>query len=85
VLPGFRANRRARDASRPATGHIDVAFEITRFGKGRAIEIRDESNATTDAKRHVLDVITTARFRPRPVGGRFGGTSPMVVRYYLYD
>ncbi len=85
VLPAFQPNPLARDETRPATGHIDVEFEITKFGRGRSIDVLDTLNATNDAKRHLVDVITNSRFRPRPADGRFGDASSVVVRYYLHD
>ena len=85
VLPAFQPNPLARDETRPATGHIDVAFEITKFGRGRSIDVLDALNATNDAKRHLADVITNSRFRPRPADGEFGDASSVVVRYYLHD
>ena len=85
VLPAFEPNPLAADETRPASGYIDVAFEITRFGKSRAVEIRGESNATQAARRGLVDLITQSRFRPRPTSGQFGGMSSVVVRYYLYD
>jgi hypothetical protein len=85
VLPAFEPNPLAADETKPANGYIDVAFEITRFGKSRGVEIRGENNATQAAKRDLVGLITQSRFRPRPTGGQFGGTSSVVVRYYLYD
>jgi hypothetical protein len=85
VLPAFQPNPLARDETRPATGHIDAAFEITRFGRGRAVEILDEVHAPDAARRRLADLITNSRFRPRSADGSFGGTSAVVVRYYLHD
>ncbi len=85
VLPAFQPNPLARDETRPVTGHIDVAFEITKFGRGRSIDVLDALNATNDAKRHLADVITNSRFRPRPADGEFGDASSVVMRYYLHD
>jgi hypothetical protein len=85
VLPAFEPNPLAADETRQASGYIDVAFEITRFGKSRAVEIRGDDNATQAARRDLVGLITQSRFRPRPTGGQFGGTSSVVVRYYLYD
>ena len=46
----FEPNPLARDETRPATGHIDVAFTITKYGRGRDVEIRDAANATEAAQ-----------------------------------
>ena len=50
VLPAFQPNPLARDETRAATGYIDVAFEITKYGRSRAVEILDAANATHAAK-----------------------------------
>jgi hypothetical protein len=85
VLPAFEPNPLAADETRVASGYIDVAFEITRFGKSRGVEILAESNATQADRRDLVDLIGHSRFRPRPTDGQFGGTSPVVVRYNLYE
>lgn len=85
VLPAFEPNPLAADETRVATGHIDVAFEITRFGQSRAIDILAERNTTRAAKRALVDVIAHNRFRPRPTDGQFGSASSVVMRYYLYE
>jgi len=84
VLPAFQPNPLARDGTREVTGHIDVAFEITKYGRGRAIEILDAANATRDAKDRLVRFISLSRFRPRPTNGEFVGDSRVVVRYSLY-
>jgi hypothetical protein len=85
VLPAFEPNPLAPDETRAATGHIDVEFEITRFGRSRGVDIVTASNASDDAKRYLIDVITHSRFRPRPTSGHFGGASSVVMRYYVYE
>jgi hypothetical protein len=84
VLPAFQPNPLARDESRPSTGHIDVEFEITKYGRGRAVEIQAAVNATDDAVDHLVTLIKSSRFRPRLVGGTFADASPVAMRYYLY-
>ena len=56
VLPAFQPNPLARDETRSVTGHIDVAFEITKFGRGRSIDVldaaeRDERRQTPPRRR----------------------------------
>jgi hypothetical protein len=85
VLPAFEPNPLAADETREASGHIDVEFEITRFGASRGVEILADTNATQAAKRDLVNVITRSQFRPRPTDGQFGGTSSVVIRYYLYE
>jgi hypothetical protein len=85
VLPAFEPNPLARDESKRETGHIDAAFEITKYGRGRAIEILDAVNATRDDKNRLVSLIMLNRFRPRPTNDEFVGDSRVVVRYHLYD
>jgi hypothetical protein len=85
VLPAFQPNPLARDERRQATGWLDVAFAITKYGRGRDIEILDAANATDDSRDRLVTLIMTSRFRPRPIAGRFDGTSRVRVRYYVYD
>lgn len=85
VLPAFEPNPLARDESKRETGHIDAAFEITKYGRGRAIEILDAVNATRDDKNRLVSIIMLNRFRPRPTNDEFLGDSRVVVRYHLYD
>lgn len=85
VLPAFEPNPLAADETRVASGYIDVSFEITRFGKSRGIEVLDETNATPAARQDLVALIAHSRFRPRPTDGQFGGTSPVAMRYYLYQ
>jgi hypothetical protein len=84
VLPAFQPNPLASDESKSATGHIDVAFEITKYGRGRDVEILDAANATREAKNRLVSLISLSRFRPRPTNGEFVGDSRVVLRYYLY-
>ena len=85
VLPAFQPNPLVPDATRSATGHIDVAFEITQYGRGRAIEIRDSANASEEAKTRLVSVLKSNRFRPRATGGQFAEVTPVALRYYLYE
>lgn len=85
VLPAFKPNPLARDEARAATGHIDVAFAITKYGRGRDIEILDSENAARDERERLMSLIAKSRFRPRPTDGRFDAAARVAVRYYLYD
>ena len=84
VLPAFQPNPLMRDETRATTGYIDVAFEITKYGQSRAVEIRDAANATLAAKRNLLALIRNNRFRPQLTDGQFADATPVRVRYYLY-
>ncbi len=84
VLPAFQPNPLASDGARAPTGHIDVRFEITKYGRGRAVELLDAANATDAAKERLLTLIKSKRFRPRTIDGEFVAASPVLMRYYLY-
>jgi hypothetical protein len=84
VLPAFRPNPLAPQEARPAAGHIDVRFQITKYGRGRAVEIVSEANATERDVAHLVRTIKRSRFRPRFAEGGFAEATPVVVRYYLY-
>ena len=85
VLPTFQPNPLAPDETRPATGHIDVAFEITKYGCPRGVRILDSANAAEGAADNLARLINRNRFRPRLTDGRFADVTPVVFRYYLYD
>jgi hypothetical protein len=85
VLPAFQPNPLARDESKDATGHVDVAFDITKYGRGRAVEILGAANVTRDAQHRLVSLIMNSRFRPRPSDGAFDRASRVAVRYYVYD
>jgi hypothetical protein len=85
VLPAFQPNPLAPDEARSATGHIDVAFEITQYGRARGIEIRDAANAGGDALGRLISLVKSNRFRPRATAGQFADATPVLLRYYLYE
>jgi hypothetical protein len=85
VLPSFEPNPLARDETRAATGHIDAAFEITKYGRARKIELRASENVTDRARAELVGLLKSTRFRPRLTDGRFADSAPVFVRYHLYD
>ena len=85
VLPTFEPNPLLGDDA-PATGYIDVAFEIMNVGVSRRIEILGTSdNVTAAAKENLIHLIERSRFRPRVSDGQFARASRVVVRYPLHD
>jgi hypothetical protein len=62
-----------------------VAFEITKYGRGRAIEFLGAENASNDALRRLESIIKYNRFRPRVMDGEVAESAPVSVRYYLYE
>jgi hypothetical protein len=85
VVPTFQPNPFVTDETRPATGQVDAAFEITKYGRSRDIEILGAENAGDDEIEQVVSLISTSRFRPRPTDGQFGASSRVVVHYALHD
>jgi hypothetical protein len=85
VLPAFQPNPLVRDETRAATGYIDVAFEITKYGRSRAVEILDDANADNAAKQDLMALIRASRYRPRLTDGTFADATPVRMRYYLYE
>jgi hypothetical protein len=80
VLPTFLPNPLATREPQ-STSYIDVAFEISKYGKGRRIEILRAINVTEAATDRLERLIARSRFRPRSTDGQFGATS-VVFRYY---
>lgn len=85
VLPDYMPNPLASQETPQSTGYIDSAFEITKYGKSRRIEILETTtNATDDAQDRLIDAIKTSRFRPRITDGRLE-TSRVTMRYYVME
>jgi hypothetical protein len=84
TLPAYEPNPLAvagRDAS---PRYIDVAFVVTKHGRGERVEILDTSQgATRPEERDLLRSIERATFRPRFVDGALADSAPVVVRYRL--
>lgn len=86
VLPAFVPNPLVSSEAPAASGYIDVAFEITRYGEGKAIEILDiTTNTASEARMRLGDLIRRSRFRPRMANGAFEDPSRVVVRYYVNE
>ena len=84
VLPAFLPNPLASEQTAESQGYIDVAFEISKYGKSDRIEIIDSTNnAPSVAKKNLVRMIARSTFRPRLTAGRVAEKSPIVVRYYL--
>ncbi len=86
VLPAFRPNPLASSGkSQQATGYVEAAFTITRYGESRRIEILDATTNVTDAVRdELVRLVKSSRFRPRVTDDRLD-TSRVVVRRYLNE
>ncbi|HEX5046979.1 MAG TPA: hypothetical protein VFX89_07625 [Gammaproteobacteria bacterium] len=85
VLPAFAPNPLTEQPEAGATGFIDVAFDITKYGRSADIRVLDTStNASRSAKNRLTRLIMVSRFRPQAVHGRLD-TSHVVLRYYLNE
>lgn len=86
VIPSFVRNRLSTQAAEPASGHIDVTFEITKYGRSRRIDVLERSNdASDDAVDELTQTIKLSRFRPRiNADGDFDDTA-VTLRYYLQN
>jgi hypothetical protein len=86
VLPTFSPNPLASIETPHSQGFVEVAFEITKYGEGKSIEILDTTTNTTEAASVTLrEIIKWSRFRPRVANGAFEDPSRVVVRYYVND
>jgi alkylhydroperoxidase/carboxymuconolactone decarboxylase family protein YurZ len=84
VLPAFLDNPLASEQTPATTGHVDIAFEITKYGEARDVEILDStSNATRADKQRLAQFVLRSLFRPRVTNGRLTDSDRIVVRYYL--
>ena len=82
ALPAFLPNPLATPTS---ARYIDVAFEVTKYGVSRRIEILGAATNVSDADKDELEsVLMSRRFRPRVTGGQIA-TSPVRLRYYISE
>ena len=69
-----------------AFGHIDIAFEITKYGRAQGIDIVDATpNCTDDEKHNVFLFVRDGLYRPRAANGAIADGSRVVWRYYWRD
>ena len=67
-------------------GHIDIAFEITEYGRAQGIDIVDATpNCTDEEKHNLLLFVRDGLFRPRAANGAIADGSRVVWRYYWRD
>jgi hypothetical protein len=86
ALPSFLPNPLVTQNSAASVGHIDVAFDITRAGSSRRVEILDTSkNPSRAAERDLVSLVRRTRFRPLVTDGGLVEASRVVVRYYLVE
>jgi hypothetical protein len=86
ALPVFMSNPLVADDKGEASGHIDAAFDLDKYGRSRRVRILDApEDASRATEKHVEHLILERRFRPRLVDGRVADTERLVVRYTLND
>lgn len=86
VLPTFFPNPLVSEETSESSGHIDVAFEVTKYGWSKHVRILGTTtHATHAAERDLVHLIKDSKFRPRVTDGGRVDTSRVVVRYYLND
>jgi hypothetical protein len=83
VLPVFEPNALA---TTPGAEHIDVSFEVTKYGVGgHAKVLAKTANISREAEKRLIRLIEQQRFRPRVVDGAFARSAVVQVRYYPSD
>jgi hypothetical protein len=85
VLPAFLPNPLRTTQTAESAGHIDVGFEITKYGSSRNIEILATTNANKASADVLVALIARSRFRPRAADGQLSRAVPVTVRYYLNE
>jgi hypothetical protein len=84
TLPTYEPNPFASAATGASSRHIDVAFDVTKYGRGEQIEILDSSNgATRGEERDLVRLIESTSFRPRMVNGKLADEAPVLLHYPL--
>lgn len=86
LLPSFARSPFEPRETTESSAHIDVAFVITKDGKGEGIEILDTTqNTSRAAERDVVQLMKHSRFRPRVTNDQFADSEPIIVRFHLDD
>ena len=84
TIPEYEPNPLDTSAASQSPRHIDVAFVVTKHGRGERIETLDTSrNATRGEERDLVRLIESATFRPRIVDGELAAAAPVTLRYHL--
>jgi hypothetical protein len=85
MLPTFAQNPADAARAQSATGHVDIAFEVTRYGTSRRIDVLSSNNASKDARSDLVRLVARGRFRPVVRDGELARATPVVVRYYVQE
>lgn len=83
TLPTYEPNPFA-SAAVGTSRHIDVSFDVTKYGRAERIEVLASSKgATRGEERDLMHLIGSTSFRPRMVNGALADEAPVTVCYYL--
>ena len=81
TLPTYEPNPFASAATESAR-HVDVSFDVTKYGLAERIEILDTSTgATREEKQDLIRLIESTSFRPRMVNGAVADAARVSLRY----
>ncbi len=84
TLPTLEPNPFAAVATADSSRYIEVAFAVTKYGRGEQIEIlATGKDATRAEERDLIRLIESTSFRPRVVDGELSASAPVQLRYYL--
>lgn len=84
TLPTFQPNPFASAGTDEPARYIDVAFDVTKYGRGESIQILATSkDASRAEKRELIHLIGSTTFRPRFVDGALADSAPVTLRYGL--
>lgn len=84
TLPADKPNPFASAANRASSRYVDVAFDVTKYGRAERIEILGSSKGATRAEeRDLLRSIEGTSFRPRFVEGALADAARVTLRYGL--
>jgi hypothetical protein len=83
LLPAFDSNAFVAITEEPPTGDsIDVAFDITRYGRAERVQILNTNgNPSRTEVRNLTRLIEGRNFRPRMVDGEFPERTRVFARY----
>jgi hypothetical protein len=81
LLPGFADSPLVTREPQTSAEYVDVAFEVTRFGTTRSIDVVEGKKRP--GADDVVRIIRRRRFRPYAVDGVLVDSPRVVVRYFL--
>jgi hypothetical protein len=85
-LPTFTPNLFAPERAHGATGFVDVAFDVTRYGTTSRIRVLNTTRgASNTAERRIARWLVDNRFRPRVTDGEIVDASRIVARAYVHE